>query len=310
MTALMKTPPASLGVLRPNSIQELDIFSQRAATSGMVPQQYVDKPGAIFIAIQYGSELGLSPMQSLTCIAVVNNRATVFGDALPGLCRQSPHCEDIKEWFEGEGDSLTAWCEAKRRGASPVRQSFSVSDAKKANLWGKGGPWSQYPRRMLTWRARSWALRDAFPDVLRGLISYEEEIDTPAAGRQSWSGPTIDASPVPPPGEAAHTDLRSAINAEVPLSAAPPKRRTARQWLDELNQRVAACATTEALDEIATSAEVRRAQEHLKNGALEELNGLFADAMQRLADAPDRPAGDPDGPLPVEADDIFPGDRP
>jgi RecT family len=291
MTVPMKAPPASLGVLRPSSIAELDIFSQRAASSGMVPPQYAGKPGAIFIAVQYGSELGLSPMQSLTCIAVVNNRATIFGDAMPGLVRQSPVCEDIKEWFEGEGDSLTAWCEAKRRGASPVRQSFSVSDAKKAGLWGKAGPWTQYPKRMLQWRSRSWALRDAFPDVLRGLIAYEEAIDIPRGEHQPWTGPTIEGQTSP---EVSPPNLRDAINEAVPM---PPKR-TARQWLDELRLRVAHCQTSAALDAIATSEEIRKAQGHLRNGALQELNEILADAMERLANAGE-----------VEAvDEAFPGD--
>jgi hypothetical protein len=56
---------------------------------------------------------------------------------------------------------------------------FSVADAKKASLWGKSGPWSQYPRRMLQMRARGFALRDAFPDVLKGLVTAEEAFDYP-----------------------------------------------------------------------------------------------------------------------------------
>jgi hypothetical protein len=52
-----------------------------------------------------------------------------------------------------------------------------VAEAKKAGLWGKQGPWTQYPRRMLQMRARGFALRDAFPDVLRGLVTAEEAAD-------------------------------------------------------------------------------------------------------------------------------------
>jgi hypothetical protein len=66
----------------------------------------------------------------------------------------------------------------KRKGEPDVHSSFSVSDAKRAGLWGKQGPWSQYPKRMLQLRARAFALRDAFPDALRGLASAEEEQDT------------------------------------------------------------------------------------------------------------------------------------
>jgi len=56
---------------------------------------------------------------------------------------------------------------------------FSVEDAKRAGLWGKQGPWQAYPKRMLQMRARGFALRDAYPDVLKGLISTEEAQDYP-----------------------------------------------------------------------------------------------------------------------------------
>jgi hypothetical protein len=71
-----------------------------------------------------------------------------------------------------------AVCEAKRRGyPAPTVVRFSVADAKKAGLWGKSGPWSQYSSRMLTLRARGFALRNAFADALRGLITAEEAQD-------------------------------------------------------------------------------------------------------------------------------------
>src|SRR5690606_26021257 len=53
----------------------------------------------------------------------------------------------------------------------------SVADAKAADLWGKVGPWKEYPFRMLRFRARSFALRDTFGDALRGLLSAEEAQD-------------------------------------------------------------------------------------------------------------------------------------
>ena len=56
-------------------------------------------------------------------------------------------------------------------------KTFSYEDAKRAGLWGKQGPWTQYPQRMAQMRARSWAVRDAFPDLLRGISVYEEQQD-------------------------------------------------------------------------------------------------------------------------------------
>jgi hypothetical protein len=153
-------------------------FSKLVATSDFAPKDFRGKPESCLLAIQHGAELGLSPMQSLQSIAVVNGRPSVYGDTALAVCKGSPVCEWVRETIEGEGEHMVAVCQAKRRGdAQPVESRFGVAEAKKAGLWGKGGPWTQYPRRMLQMRARGFALRDAFPDVLRGLVTAEEAAD-------------------------------------------------------------------------------------------------------------------------------------
>jgi hypothetical protein len=130
------------------------------------------------VAIMHGMEVGLTPMAALQSIAVVNGRPTIWGDGAIGLVRGSGKCEWIKERVEGEGEKMEAFCEVKRKGEDdPIRASFSVADAKKASLWGKAGPWQQYPKRMLAMRARAFALRDGFADILRGLGIAEEVQD-------------------------------------------------------------------------------------------------------------------------------------
>ena len=52
-----------------------------------------------------------------------------------------------------------------------------MKDAKRAGLWGKPGPWTQYPRQMLFNRARAFAYRHAFADALFGVGFREEEED-------------------------------------------------------------------------------------------------------------------------------------
>jgi hypothetical protein len=157
-------------------------FWQMVAKTDFAPKDFKSKPEACLLAGQHGAELGLGPMQSLQCIAVINGRPSIWGDAALALVQSSAVCEYVSETVEGDADAMVATCEAKRRGypkATVVR--FSVADAKKAGLWGKSGPWSQYPRRMLQLRARGFALRDAFPDVLKGLVTAEEAQDYPQA---------------------------------------------------------------------------------------------------------------------------------
>ncbi len=153
-------------------------FASMVAKSDFAPKDFRGKPESCLLAIQHGSEIGLSPMQSLQNIACINGRPAIWGDAALAVAMASPVCEYVREQIDGDGEAMAAWCEAKRRGyEKPTVARFSVADAKKAGLWGKSGPWTQYPRRMLQLRARGFALRDAFPDVLKGLVTAEEAQD-------------------------------------------------------------------------------------------------------------------------------------
>lgn len=164
----------------PATLTEAVTFSEMLSNSNMVPKAYQGKPQDILVCVQWGMEMGLAPMQALQNIAVINGKPSVYGDAMMALVQASPVCEDIEEFFENEGTpNPVAVCVAKRRGRKPVIAKFSVEDAKRAGLWAKQGPWSAYPKRMMQMRARGFALRDAFPDVLKGLISAEEAADYP-----------------------------------------------------------------------------------------------------------------------------------
>lgn len=141
--------------------------------------------------IELGRHVGLNTFMSLANIAVIHGRPSIWGDAALALVRSKGVLEDIEETFEGEGDSLTAVCRVKRVGAKRDRvQRFSVADAKRAKLWDKkdsskgDGPWQSNPQRMLKMRARSFALRDEFGDVLSGMMLAEEAMDIPPDPRQ------------------------------------------------------------------------------------------------------------------------------
>ena len=168
--------PRGMGFdLSPQTFEQAMKFSHMLADSDLVPKDFRGKPGNCLIAMQWGSELGLKPLQALSNIAVVNGRAALWGDAVIALVRSSPLCEYVQESDDGH----TATCRAKRRGEPEQVVTFSMDDAKQAGLAGKQGPWSQYPKRMRQMRARAFALRDVFPDVLRGMPVAEEVQDMP-----------------------------------------------------------------------------------------------------------------------------------
>jgi hypothetical protein len=131
------------------------------------------------IAIQLGMELGLTPMAALQNTAVINGRPAIYGDAALALVRASGQLVSYSEEEVGEvgKDSHGYMITVQRKGFDAASETFTTADAKGAKLWGKSGPWSDYPKRMLKFRARGFILRDQFGDVLKGLRTVEEARD-------------------------------------------------------------------------------------------------------------------------------------
>lgn len=158
------------------TLEDMFRFAQYVAISGLAPKD-MQKAETILVAIEMGLELGLQPMQAIQNIAVINGRPGLWGDAVPGLVRGSGKQEFYKQekigtpGTDGYGYRVTS----KRKGdPDSIVTEFTIADAKKASLWGKSGPWTFYPDRMLLNRARAFNARDNFPDVLKGMRTAEE----------------------------------------------------------------------------------------------------------------------------------------
>jgi hypothetical protein len=174
---IMVTEP-NQGFMVLNTIEQAMKVSEMIAVSSFAPKGMQNRPGDILVALQMGQELGLKPMQALQNIAVINGRPSVWGDAMLAICRNCREFEMIEERLDEA--TMKATCIVKRKLQPEVIRHFSKADAETAKLWKKEGPWTTYPKRMLQMRARAFALRDAFGDVLRGMYLAEEAQDLPS----------------------------------------------------------------------------------------------------------------------------------
>lgn len=209
-TALTVADPRDLEpnafAMRPRTMEEAMKFCELMANSDLVPNGYKGKPGNIMVAIQMGQELGMTPMRALRSIAVINGRASMWGDDVLAMVLASPVCEYVRE---GESTEKEGICKVKRKGGEEHVSRFTLEDAKRAGLLGKQGPWQASTARMLKLRARGFALRDVFADVLAGLVSAEEALDIPP--------------PVEEPAEPITTSLKDRLKAKVAEPAALPE---------------------------------------------------------------------------------------
>lgn len=159
-----------------NTLDDLFRFAEIVHKARLCPTG-IASPEAAFVAMEYGLELGLPPMLALQTIWVYQNRPSIFGGGFLGVCQSHPEWDPnaFKEWEKGtpKQDDWTAFCQMGRKGCEPMVREYSWADAREAGLLGKDN-WKKHPRRMLTWRARTYCGRDCFADKLAGIPTREE----------------------------------------------------------------------------------------------------------------------------------------
>lgn len=153
------------------------------------------------MAIELGLEVGVSPFQAVQNIAVIKGTPRIYGDLGAALVQASGNLEwqKVDEIGEPDTDTFGIRVTMKRREQDELYVGeYTVGEAKLAGLWGKTTrkgeptPWVTHPKRMLYWRAWTFAARDGFADCLKGL-AIREEVDYVDAEVVSVGEPESDA---------------------------------------------------------------------------------------------------------------------
>lgn len=273
--------------LAPQSLDEALRFADILSKSSIVPKDYQGNSGNILVAIQWGAEIGLPPLQAMQNIAVINGRPAIWGDAVIALVKGSGLMERIQEDIAAD----QATCTVKRRGEAEVSRTFTMEDAKRAGLAGKQGPWTQYPKRMLQMRARAWALRDVFPDVLRGVHVGEEAQDLPSEPKNMGEVEQV-AQPAIAPSRS--DKVRAAI----------AHRKGAAQPVAALQDVLTAINQAQSADALKAAADLAAG---LGDADKASARAAYADRKETLAReaAPvDQATGEISAPAPQEQDDF------
>lgn len=164
--------------LVPKTMDEAFKLAEMMANSDFVPKAYQGKPGNVLVAVQMGQEVGLKPMAAVQNIAVINGKPGLYGDSGKAILL-SNGCQIDEDDVEVIKKTGMGRCKITRPGHPPCERTFSIASAKTARLWGKDGPWTQYPERQMAWRAFWFAARDIASDLLKGLDGAEALVDMP-----------------------------------------------------------------------------------------------------------------------------------
>jgi hypothetical protein len=182
--------------LSPQTFEQALTFANYLAESEMVPKNFRGKPGDCLIAMQWGYDVGLKPLQALQNIAVINGKPGLYGDAGKAVLLAAG-CIIEEDDIAIVEKNARGRCKITRPGRPPTERTYSLENAKTAGLWNKEGPWRTAPWRQMAWRAFWFAARDAAADLLKGLPGAEEVLDIPAAGEKAIDPATGEISAKP-----------------------------------------------------------------------------------------------------------------
>lgn len=183
--------------------QQVQALGATLIASGLLPDA-IKKPEAALAVMLQGRELGIGPMYALSNIAIVSGKPVLSAELMAALVRRAGHRIRV---VESTAERCTV--EGIRRDDTGfvARETFTMEDARRANLGGKG-PWRSYPKTMLRWRAISALCKFHFGEVLGGAYAPEElGADFDEEGRPVFGRPV---------GEPIDANLRAAVETSRP----------------------------------------------------------------------------------------------
>ena len=163
------------GLPKPQNFSELVQLSKVVAAAATTPKDLRGNWESCMTIIMQGAELGFGVMQSIQSFGIIHGKPVLTSDAILALVVSHPDFVDIIEEYDPQ--KKVATCSVKRKGRKTVTRTFSLFDAQLAGLDSKNDLYKKYPQRLLGARARAFALRDCFPDAIKG-VGIMEEVET------------------------------------------------------------------------------------------------------------------------------------
>lgn len=184
--------PAEAKPFKPTDLTQMWGLAAKLSASELIPKPLRGKANDVFVVLLAGHELGLSGMQSLRAIRVIEGVPALSAELMVGLVLQS----GLAEYFTlVQSDNTGATYETKRRGApAPVRMSFTLEDAKVAGLSQKDN-WKHYPAALCRARSSSALARAVYADVVAGLAITDEIEDIQRTAAQRDPAPAARLAP-------------------------------------------------------------------------------------------------------------------
>lgn len=157
--------------LRQATVAEKIQYARALADSNLLPAHYRRQPANLLIALEYAEAFGISPINAITSVFVIDGKPSASADLIAALVRRAGHKLRVS------GDDQHAVAELVRADDPDYtyRAEWTLDKARQAGLLGKG-TWKSYPGALLRARAITEVARMGASDALFGVVYTPEEV--------------------------------------------------------------------------------------------------------------------------------------
>ena len=148
-------------------------YANAVARAGLLPQAYRNRPADIIVAMGLGQSMGLSPMESVYRINVIQGRPTASAELIAAQVRKAGHKLRLKK--DEARQSVTATIIRADDPDAPFSVTRDRRWAEQMGLAGKDN-YKKQPMTMLAWRAITACAREACPEALYGVAYTPDEM--------------------------------------------------------------------------------------------------------------------------------------
>ena len=155
------------------SLSEQVQYANAVSKAGLLPRQYQNRPADIIVAMGLGQSMGLSPMESIYRINVIQGKPTASAELIAAQVRKAGHKLRISK--DEQRQSVTATIIRADDPEAPFSVTRDRGWAQQMGLIGKDN-YQKQPMTMLTWRAITAVAREACPEALYGVAYTPDEM--------------------------------------------------------------------------------------------------------------------------------------
>jgi len=142
-----------------------------ASAGEALPRAYRNQPGAVLLAREWANARGVDILTAIQTVSFVDGKPVIDATMQRALAQRAGYRVRVEP-----GDT-SATAIVERDGEEIGCATYTLDDAKTAGLAQKKN-WQQNPKNMLVARATTQALRWHAPDVMVGVFSEDDDVET------------------------------------------------------------------------------------------------------------------------------------